>query len=289
MLSAAEAGQLDRFALAAHGAAASAAGRRPVDARGYSVEFHDFRHYQPGDDPRAIDWTIDARLRQLVVRLYRAEGHVPLHLLVDTSASMGIGAPAKLTTATRVAAALGYVAAKQKDPMALATFASSIEMRAPLAAGRPQLLRVLETLAALQPRGRSAFDRALTDYATIARGPGLGVVISDFLSPSATFDGLRLLAHRGLSLVAVHVLADEELQPDLDGDVELVDAEGTAPPLVVGPADVEAYLARLERSSRDLRTFCAQHRAGYVLVRASSGFEHLVAGCVTGGIITLRA
>ena len=289
MLSAAEASQLDRFALAAHGAAASAAGRRPVNARGYSVEFHDFRHYQPGDDPRAIDWSIDARLRQLVVRLYRAEGHVPLHLLVDTSASMAIGTPAKLTAATRVAAALAYVAAKQKDPMALATFASAVDVRAPLASGRPQLLRVLDALAVLQPRGRSSFDRALTDYATVARGPGLAVVLSDFLAPGATLDGLRLLAHRGLSLVVVHVLSDDELQPDLDADVELVDAEGVTPSRVVGPADVEAYLARLQRSTLELRTFCAQHRAGYVLVRASSGFEQLVAGCVTGGIITLRA
>jgi uncharacterized protein (DUF58 family) len=288
MLSAAEASQLDRFALAAHGAAASAAGRRPVDARGYSVEFHDFRPYQPGDDPRAIDWSIDARLRQLVVRLYRAEGHVPLHLLADTSASMGIGEPTKLRTSLRLAAALAYVAAKQKDPLALATFDHSIAVRAPLAAGRPQLLRVLEALAALNARGRSSFDRALMDYGAAVRGPGLAVVLSDFLSPDASLDGLRLLAHRGLSLVLVQVLADDELAPVLDGDVELVDAEDVAAPLVVGPADVDAYRARLARSTATLRAFCAQHRAGYVLVPAGSGFEQMVSGCVTGGLISLR-
>jgi uncharacterized protein (DUF58 family) len=288
MLSASEAAQLDRFALSSSRAAASAAGRRPVNARGYSVEFHDYRAYQPGDDPRSIDWTIDARLRHLVVRLYRAEGHVPLHLLVDTSASMAIGSPAKLAAASRVAAALAYVAARHRDPLALATFDASIHVRTPLAAGRPQLLRVLDALQGLSARGRSSADRALVDYGAAARGPGLAVILSDLLSPNEQLDGVKFLLHRGLSVILVHVLADEELEPRLGADVLLFDSEDPSAALVVGAPEVEAYGRRLARFLEGIRSFCAQHRAGYLLLRSSSGFDEMIGGCMRGGILALR-
>ena len=69
----------------------TAAGVRRARGRGTGAEFHEYRRYQAGDDPRHVDWTVEARLRQLVVRVARADGHLRLHVLVDTSASMGVG------------------------------------------------------------------------------------------------------------------------------------------------------------------------------------------------------
>src|SRR5215471_14352053 len=112
MLSAEEARQLDRLALAAPAGAlaASAGGSHRARARGYGLEFHDYRAYQPGDELRSIDWTIDARLRQLVVRMFQTAGQLRLHLLVDVSRSMIAGAPSKLACARKLAAALCYTA-----------------------------------------------------------------------------------------------------------------------------------------------------------------------------------
>src|SRR6476469_10637513 len=94
MLSADEARQLDRLALGSSSpAAAASSGLRNARARGAGLEFHDFRHYQPGDDLRSIDWNFEAGLRQLVVRVFRAEGQLQLHLLVDISQSMTTGSP----------------------------------------------------------------------------------------------------------------------------------------------------------------------------------------------------
>ena len=102
MLAPAEALMLDRLTF---GGAASAlpatTGVRRARASGTGVEFHEYRRYQPGDDPRSIDWTVEARLRQLVVRVSRADGHLRLHVLIDTSASMSVGNPTNaLMTAT---------------------------------------------------------------------------------------------------------------------------------------------------------------------------------------------
>src|SRR5436309_160127 len=125
MLSSEEARQLDRFVMApsAAPAAAHASGARLANARGFGLEFHDFRPYRLGDDPRRIDWNICARLDQLVVRQFRADAHLRLHLLVDTSSSMGVGLPDKLSCAKKVAALLAYVAVRERDAVGLSSFA----------------------------------------------------------------------------------------------------------------------------------------------------------------------
>lgn len=289
MLTADEARQLDRFALAGGHAAASAAGRRPTKARGYSIEFHDFRRYQPGDDPRAIDWTVDARLRQLVVRLYRAEGHVPLHLLVDASASMQIGRPAKLSMASRIAAALAYVAVLRRDPVALALFDNAVRAHVRVAAGRPQLFKILETLKSAGAHGRSAIDRPLTDYGSLVRGPGIAVVVSDFFDRDFRFDGVRFLLHRGFNVALVHLLADEEIDPGLDDDAELIDVEdGGETPVGVSPAAAAAYRSSLAAFVDRLRGFCGTHGVSYLQLPSSSGFAEVVSACTRAGLIELH-
>lgn len=291
MLTADQARQLDRLALAANaGAASAAAGRRATKARGYSVEFHDFRRYQPGDDPRSIDWTIDARLRQLVVRLFRAEGHVPLHLLVDTSASMTSGSPSKLALASKAAAALAYVAVLRRDPVALATFDDTIRAHVPPAQGRAQLFRVFDALGSMAGVGRSAIDGALTAYGGTVRGPGLAVVLSDFFDPSSRLDGLRFLLYRGLTVAVVQLLADDEIDPNLNDPVELVDIENlSAPPLLVDPSEVPAYRERLAALTHGLQEFCASQSLPFVRLASSAHFGDLVSACTHAGLLELHA
>src|SRR5687768_6215149 len=88
----------------------SASGARRSKNRGSSAEFAEHRPYYPGDDVRRIDWNAYARLEELVLRLFVAEEDLSLYLLIDTSASLGIGEPRKIDVVKRVAAGLGYVA-----------------------------------------------------------------------------------------------------------------------------------------------------------------------------------
>ena len=289
MLTAHETRQLDRLALAASDAA-PAAGSRHARTRGYGLEFEDYRHYQLGDDPRSIDWTVDARLRQLVVRVFRAEGHVRLHLLVDVSRSMTIGTPSKLLCATRLAAALSYVAVERRDAVALATFDDRIRTRVSAATGKPQLFRLLDLLGSTAAMGRSALDRALVNYATAVRGPGLAVVLSDFLTPDHTFEGLRYLQYRGLIPAVVQVLADEDIDPAIVDETEIRDVENPAArPLIVDAAAVRAYQERLDRLSRELRTFCRERGLPWLRVTASTAFGDVLRACVQAGILAQHA
>ena len=291
MLSASEARQLDRLALGARvGTASAETGGRATTARGYSVEFHDFRGYVPGDDPRTIDWTIDARLHQLVVRLFRGEGHLRLHLLVDTSASMQLGAPSKLAAAAKTAAALAYVAVARRDRVSVATFDEAVRRHVAVATGTAQLFRIFDVLKTIQPSGRSRLDHALAAYGNAVRGPGLAVVLSDFFDPALTLDGLRFLLFRGLAVAVVQVLAEEEIDPRVTGPTELVDVEDPAGRMVnVDAASARADLVRLSRATSALAEFCSGQAVPFVRVRASSSFDEVVAACTRGGLLALHA
>jgi uncharacterized protein (DUF58 family) len=287
MLTVEETRQLDRLTLGAFGVSpiSSAAGARLARVRGIGLEFHDYRGYQPGDDPRRIDWTVHARLQQLVVRVCRSDAHLRIHLLVDTSGSMGIGTPDKLSCAKKIAAFLSYVAVKRRDAVGVAAFDGTIRRRVAPATGRSQLLRVFEALGAVTPQGYSTTNHALRDYGLTVRGPGLAVVVSDFFQEGGAFEGLRYLLHRGLTPAVVQVVASEELNPAFD-EAELVDVENPqAAPLVVDARAIAAYRKRMADLSAHLGAFCHEHGLPCMRVESSSSSADLLRATVQAGLL----
>src|SRR5436190_3661156 len=291
MLSADEARHLDRLTLAASVPAAStASGLRHARVRGGGLEFQDYRHYQPGDDLRSIYWTVDARLRQLVVRVFSAEGRLQLHLLVDVSRSMTAGTPDKLQCAKKLAAALCYIAVARRDAAGVATFDNTVRSYVAPAGGRSQIFKVFETLRSAPAGGRSSLNKALFDYGAAARGPGLAVVVSDFLQPEGAFEGLRYLIYRGLTPAIVQIVADEELHPDLADEAELVDLEEPeGEPLVVDSGAVGAYQEHLAHASAELEQFCRVHGLSHARLVSSAPFPTLVAACRQAGLLDVPA
>jgi uncharacterized protein (DUF58 family) len=85
-------------------------GERRSARRGSSVEFADFRAYNPGDDIRYLDWNAFARLQRLFLKLFIEEEDLHVYLLLDASRSMDFGSPSKFRWALQAAAALAYIA-----------------------------------------------------------------------------------------------------------------------------------------------------------------------------------
>jgi len=288
VLTADEARQLDRLALSPSRTApnASATGLRRARTRGLGIEFQDYRHYQPGDDPRSIDWTVEARLQQLVVRVTRGEGQLRLHLLVDVSGSMLLGTHTKLHIASKMAAAQGYLAVEHRDAVGLATFTETIAAHLPPATGRPQIFRIFETLRSAQASGRSNLNRALMDYASGTRGGGLAVVLSDFFQPAGSLEGLQYMLYRGLTPAVVQVVAAEEIRPEIEEDVELHDVEEpSAAPVIVDAAAVATYQRNVEHTTAQLGEFCSRHGLPWARVESSVSFENQLDACVRAGLI----
>ena len=287
MLSADEARLLDRLTLGGRVSAPTVAssGLRRARTRGAGVEFHEYRHYQPGDDPRAIDWTVEARLGQLVVRVSTAEGHTALHVLMDASASMTIGAPSKFECACKIAAALCYVAIEGRDMAGVACFSDRIHAYTRPAGGRHQLSRIFDTVRSAAASGPSSIDNALESYAALTRGPGLAVVLSDFFVPGNGSSGLHALMHRGLTPALVQTVAREEVDPDFDDDTELSDVENpSAPVVVIDAAAVAAYKLRMTQHSDSLRALCLRHGLPWLRVDTAATFTTVLHGLEQAGL-----
>lgn len=239
--------------------------------RGASVEFAEHRPYTPGDDPRRIDWNAYARLGELVVRLFVAEEDVTLRLLLDASASMGFGAPAKIDVARRLAAGLGYLALRGSERVALLVGAEDAVAQRPVLRGREKVHALLASLDVVRAGGSTRLDLAADRVlAHRAQGPGVAVLFGDLLDDGATVRAASRLAAARHEVVVVHVLCAEELDPGADGASALVDSEtGEALDLVLDEDARAAYRAALARfideTSRALR------RAGARYVQALPG------------------
>lgn len=282
MLTTNEIGQLDRLALgtSASHVAASAAGLRHARSRGYGLETTDHRPYRAGDDPRLIDWNIEARLRQLAVRVLSAAGQARVHVVLDVSASMRDALP----TAARVAAALLYLATARRDLGGLSLVNDAVVTHLPPAGGRAALARVLPILSSAAAEGRSDLDGVLARLAHQMAPPAFVVVLSDFFVPGFGLGGLRALSERGLDPAAVQVIGKDVLSPEFPDGTRLSDLE-TGGDL---PADVAAYQTRIAAMTADLASHCAAHGMPWLQLVTSTPFDRTLDALIRAGIVSSR-
>jgi uncharacterized protein (DUF58 family) len=239
-------------------------GRRSVK-RGQSVEFADFRDYALGDDLRQLDWNVLARLEKLFVKLYVEEEDVTIHFLVDASASMTAGRPAKLLFAKRAAAALGYIGLASEDRVAITALAARQGRRQVSLRGSGRVFRLLAALSAISAaEGPTDLLASARHAGAQLKGRGVIVLLSDLLDPAAD-KVIRELAATGSELIVLHVLSPEELDPAMEGDVRLVDVEtGDGLDVTVDLATIDDYKARLAAWQEGFAELAGKRGATYV-------------------------
>lgn len=243
---------------------------------GDTIDFAEYREYHPGDDYRRVDYQAWARLDQLLVRLFEAEDDLTVRLLLDTSGSM---TERKLTQAVRLAAALGFVALVRRDVVTLHTF--PLDHPAPRFTGRHATHALFAQLEAIRLRGATGttpFVAAARDLLSRPGPRGLTVVISDLLTPEWA-PGLTQLPARGGDLVVVHVLAVDELRPNLTGDLDLVDVEtGSRVSVSLSPEALRRYEQLALKWADGIAQRCHQLGAAYVRVLDDDDLEQILLG-----------
>lgn len=270
---------LDRLALVSRRVRAGTfKGERRSPRRGGSIEFADYREYAPGDDFRQIDWRAYARLERLFLRLYVEEEDATIHIVVDASRSMDWGHPAKWGYARQLAAALGYIALVGMDRLvggALGGQPEGLSMF-PAQRGKKRALAWFTWLAGLQPGGEATPAAALPRYAASVRRPGPLIVISDLMDDGWR-EGIRQLAEHHYEVTILHILAPQELHPDLDGDLKLVDSETEAAVEITADYDLlTRYQARVDAWREEWQRFCAARALAYAAIETALPFEELV-------------
>ncbi|MGB3734241.1 MAG: DUF58 domain-containing protein [Ilumatobacter sp.] len=248
------------------------AGEHRSKRHGTSLDFADYREYTPGDDFRRIDYNLLARLDVLLIKLFEADDELDVRLLVDTSASMGTDD--KLLQAQRVAAALGFVALVRRDVVTLSRFPH--HGRAPRYLGRQSAPRLFEDLEALTASGETAMSAAMVRHLARPGASGLTVLVSDLLTPEWEQAITRPTA-RGGDLVVVHVLAKNDIEPTLYGDIDVIDREDTSRVAVSLSADTIARYTTAATEWLDaVAARCRQVGAGYVRVDSDDDIERLL-------------
>ena len=249
---------------------------------GSSLDFADYREYAAGDDPRRVDLAAYLRLGRLLVKLFEAEDEAAIRVVVDLSASMSFGR--KSETARELTASLTALAANGQDRLRVLLSGDALDagpwFRGPsaLPAVEARLLAVAAPPAAedgREPPGRPDL------VAAIRRAHGEGPVGPVVLVSDLLFDGwqdaVRALAEgRGDALV-VHVVGRSDLEPDVRGDLRLVDSE-TGDDVEVGVAEeaLGAYAAARDEWLTAVEQACGRYGVGYALLPDDTSVEDLI-------------
>lgn len=252
-------------------------GERRSKRKGQSVEFADFRGYVPGDDLRSIDWNLYARLDKLIVKLFLEEEDLHFYTLIDASRSMDFGDPTKLEYAKQLAAALGFIGLVRADRVRIETLGQGLREHGPVLRGRRSVWRMLDHLNSIEPGESVSLADGAKNFCLRNTGRGVVVLISDLMDKSGYEAGLRYLMAQRMDVYVIHVLSQEELEPDVKGDLQLVDCEDQdIAEISVSVPLLARYKATLNAFTGGAQEFCARRGMNYLLANNQTPVKDLI-------------
>ena len=256
--------------------------------KGFSVEFADYRPYQPGDDLRYIDWKIAARSDRWVVRQYEEETNLRASIVLDVSRSMawsgaemravahdgaGVDRLTKLAYAERLTAALALLFLRQRDAVGLVRFDDRIRSSLPPRTRNGQWRRVVASLEEPGAGRASSAPQALHQAARLISRRGLIVLISDLLMDlPAVEHAVRGLRAAGHDVTVLHIMDPFERELPASGEALFVDPESGLG-VAATVADVRvAYRNTVREVIAEWRAMFASLGIGYETVSSDAPF-----------------
>jgi uncharacterized protein (DUF58 family) len=156
--------------------------------KGQGMNFDEVREYQPGDDVRAIDWNVTARMNHPFIKKFVEERELTLMLVVDVSGSGRFGSrdQSKRELAAEIASVLAFSAIRNNDKVGLILFSDEVEKFIPPRKGRSHVLRVIREVLFFEPKRRGTdLNAALEFLLRVQSHKAVAVVVSDFIGSPA--------------------------------------------------------------------------------------------------------
>ena len=194
--------------------------------KGRGMNFEDVREYQPGDEIRAIDWNVTARMGNAFVKKFTEERELTVMLIVDVSASGNFGSTSqsKRELAAEVACLLAFSAIRNNDKVGLLLFTDRVELFIPPKKGRSHTLRLIREILFFAPEGRGTAPAVALDYLNkIVTRRAVVFFISDFQAPD--FSQALAVTGRRHDFIALHIEDEREKVFPNVGIITLEDAE----------------------------------------------------------------
>lgn len=194
--------------------------------KGRGMNFEEVREYQPGDEIRAIDWNVTARLGAAFVKKFTEERELTVMLVIDVSASgnFGSGAQSKRELAAEVACLLAFSAIRNNDKVGLILFTDRVELFIPPKKGRSHALRAIREILFFEPEGRGTNPALALDYLNkVVTRRAVVFFVSDF--QTGDFSRALGVSGRRHDFIAIHIQDErEKVLPNI-GIIALEDAE----------------------------------------------------------------
>ncbi len=257
------------------------AGLHDSPYHGFSSEFSDHRKYNPGDDPRYIDWRVYARTDRLYIKRFEAETNLDCNILLDVSESMAYsygGVMTKLEYAICMAAAVGYLMINQQDNVGLITFDEELTNVVPPHSKRSHLANLLGVLDSALRHRPSRLQNCLHRAAEMLRKRGLVILFSDLIPAEGeeqeqVIEGLKHMCYAGHDVICFHVLDHAELTFPFRGPARFTDVESLQSTRTDADAVAAAYREEVEQFVERYRDACGEERIDYVQVDTSESFD----------------
>ena len=225
--------------------------------KGQGNQFREVREYLAGDDVRAIDWNVTARMGEPYLKQFEEERELTVMVVADLSASerFGTGRRMKSSAMAELGALLVFSALGNQDKVGLILFTDEIELYVPPRKSRSHGLRVVRELLYHPPRSRGTdLGLALTTLNRVQKRKAVVFLLSDFLDRG--YESALAVAGRRHDLIALQLFDPRERQLPPVGLVRLRDAESGEEVLVDAsdPAVAENYARRNEQRQRELES-----------------------------------
>ena len=162
------------------------AGEYHSQFKGRGMAFSEVREYQPGDDVRAIDWNVTARMNRPYVKIYEEERELTVMLLVDVSGSRNFGSVSqfKRDTMAEVAATLAFSTIENNDKVGVIFFSDRVEKFIPPKKGKSHVLHIIRELLSFEPEHNGTDINAALQFLTNAQKRRCtAFLISDLMDP----------------------------------------------------------------------------------------------------------
>jgi uncharacterized protein (DUF58 family) len=243
---------------------------------GFSTDFAEHRQYMPGDDIRHLDWKLLGKTDRLYIKKYQGDTNSQVHLLIDSSASMGYGSGelTKLQYAQYLSSSLAFLGIRQHDSVGLIAFDEDLLEHAPPRSKLGQLRSVLGIIERLKPGRGTALVEQLHRTAELVTRRGIIILISDlYTEPGPLLEGLEHLRYKGNEVMVFHTLDKQETDFDFDEPVLLEDSE-TGDLMNVLPDALRDEYLRLIRAHIDaVRDGAMRMRVDYELLKTTEPLD----------------
>lgn len=239
-------------------------GIRKSNTKGSSVEFSDFRNYISGDDIKRIDWNSYARLDKLFLKLYMEEKQASINIFIDTSKSMDYGKESKAFFTKKLAASISYIALKNMDNLNIFACKESIYLKKSNIASKNRFHEAINFLDNLDFGGETKLSNSIEEVKKNNLSRGLSIILSDFFSEDGYENAIKILQYMKQDIIAVHILSQEEINPQLTGAVRLIDTENQkTKDLIINKKSLVDYDIALKKFKAEINDFCKKRGIVY--------------------------